>query len=163
MADAPTALKLNALDEEDLAVLSAHVQDSCVQREEMTYLPAQKRFALAAMRYDWSAAAEGRHERVGAVLRFDRVLRVASIGLGPATSAQALNLLAIAFEPTAAPSGFVTLAFFGGVAVRLEVECLEAELRDIGPRRDAEVCLGHDAPPTRVERRSASFGDVDAD
>jgi hypothetical protein len=147
MSDVDTALKLIALDAEDLAVISAHVQDSCVQREEMTWLPSQKRFALGAMRYDWSAATRGRHERVGAVLRFDRVLKVAQIGLGEPDAPSVLNLLAVGFEETDAPSGFVTLAFFGGAAVRLEVECLEGELRDIGPRSEAEACLGHDFPP----------------
>ena len=152
MPEADTALKLIALDEEDLAVISAHVQDSCVQGEEITYLPAQKRFAVAAMRYDWSAAAQGRHERVGSVLRFDRVLKVSHIGLDVENRAAALNLLAISFEETDAPSGLVTLAFFGGAAIRLEVECLEGELRDIGPRREAEVCLGHDEPPKGAVR-----------
>lgn len=152
MPETATALKLIALDEEDLAVISAHVQDSCVQSEEITYLPAQKRFVLAAMRYDWSAAAGGRHERVGAALRFDRVLKVSQIGLNPEDRATTLNLLAISFEESDAPSGFVTLAFFGGAFIRLEVECLEGELRDIGPRREAEVCLGHDEPPKNAAR-----------
>ena len=152
MPEAETALKLIALDEEDLAVISAHVQDSRVQSEEITWLPAQKRFVLAAMRYDWSAAADGRHERVGSVLRFDRVLKVAQIGLNPGDKAATLNLLAVSFEETDAPSGLVTLAFFGGSAIRLEVECLEGELRDIGPRREAEVCLGHDEPPKSAAR-----------
>jgi Protein of unknown function (DUF2948) len=151
MPETETALKLIALDEEDLAIISAHVQDSCVQSEELAWLPAQKRFVLAAMRYDWSAAASGRHERVGSVLRFDRVLKVAQIGLNPRDKAT-LNLLAVSFEETDAPSGFVTLAFFGGSAIRLEVECLEGELRDIGPRREAEVCLGHDEPPKGAAR-----------
>lgn len=148
MLDTEIALKLIAMDEEDLAVISAHVQDSCVRREEMTWLPTQKRFVAHAMRYDWCASARGRHERVGAVLRFDRVLKVEQIGLGDRTSPETLELLAVAFEETDTPSGLVTLAFFGGAAVRLEVECLEAELRDIGPRQEAEVCHCHDAPPT---------------
>ncbi len=148
MLEADSALKLIAMDEEDLAVISAHVQDSCVQREDMTWLPGQKRFVLGTMRYDWSASARGRHERVGSVLRFDRVLNVVQIGLSDRNSPTTLNLLAVGFEETDAPSGFVTLAFFGGAAVRLEVECLEGELRDIGPREEAEACLGHDAPPT---------------
>ena len=149
MPDTDTALKLIAMDAEDLAVISAHVQDSCVQLDEMTWIPAQKRFVLAAMRYDWSASARGRHERVGAALRFDRVMKVEQIGLGDRQSPSSLNLLAVGFEETDAPSGFVTLAFFGGAAVRLEVECLEGELRDIGPRVEAEACLDHEAPPTR--------------
>jgi hypothetical protein len=152
MSETETALKLIALDEEDLAVISAHVQDSCVQGDEIADLPAQKRFVLAAMRYEWSAAAKGRHERIGAALRFDRVLKVSHIGLSPEKRGTTLNLLAVGFEETDAPSGIVTLAFFGGAAVRLEVECLEGELRDIGPRREAEVCLGHDEPPKSAAR-----------
>src|SRR5260370_5330251 len=148
MLEAESALKLIAMDEEDLAGISAHVQDSCVQREDMTWLPGQKRFVLGTMRYDWSASARGRHERVGSVLRFDRVLNVVQIGLSDRNSPTTLNLLAVGFEETDAPSGFVTLAFFGGAAVRLEVEGLDGELRDIGPREEAEACLGHDAPPT---------------
>src|SRR5258708_35548429 len=103
MPETDTALKLIALDEEDLAIISAHVQDSCVQGEEITYLPAQKRFVLAAMRYDWSAAAQGRHERVGAALRFDRVLKVSHIGLSLETRATALNLLPVGLEEIEAP------------------------------------------------------------
>ena len=55
MSDVATDLKLIALDGEDLAVVSAHVQDAFVRREEMKYLAAQKRFALGASRYDWTA------------------------------------------------------------------------------------------------------------
>ena len=44
-----------------------------------------------------------------------------------------LNLLAVEFDETDAPSGAVTLIFSGGAALRLEVECLECELADLGP------------------------------
>ncbi len=36
-------LRLIALDAEDLAVLSAHLQDAVVKTGDMTWLPAQKR------------------------------------------------------------------------------------------------------------------------
>ena len=35
------------------------------------------------------------------------------------------------------------LTFSGGVALRLEVECLEAELADLGPAWGAEICPDH--------------------
>jgi hypothetical protein len=143
MQDAPTDLKLIALDGEDLAVISAHVQDAFVRRGEMTYLSGQKRFALGASRYDWAGHAAGRKERVGAALRFDRVLKVSQIGFSDVKPETLLNLLAVSFDETDPPAGAVTLTFSGGAAVRLEVECLEGELRDIGPRRAVEVCPGH--------------------
>ena len=43
-----------------------------------------------------------------------------------------LNLLAVEFE-TDTPAGVVKLLFSGGGVLRLEVECLEAELADLGP------------------------------
>ena len=44
-----------------------------------------------------------------------------------------LNLLAVEFSETDPPGGVVTLIFSGGGMLRLEVECLEAELADLGP------------------------------
>jgi len=143
MPQTATALKLHALDAKSLAVISAHAQDSCVPRKEMLWLPAQKRFVFTAMRYDWAAAKLGRHERIGAVLRFDRVLKVAQLGLAERDPDAMLHLLAITFEKTDPPSGLVMLAFSDGAAVRLDVECLEGELRDIGPRLPAQACPGH--------------------
>ena len=151
MQDAPTDLKLIALDAEDLAVVSAHVQDAFVRRDEMVYLAAHKRFVLGAKRYDWAAYAGGRRERVGTALRFERVLRVAQIGLADLKPDARLNLLAVSFVENDPPSGTITLTFSGGAAVRLEVECLEGELRDIGPREEASACPGHavaDEAPT---------------
>jgi len=136
-------LKLVALDREGLGVISAHVQDSCLRRTDMKWLPERKRFLLSAMRFDWAGAKEGRAERIGSVLRFERVLKVSHLGLAGRDENSVLNLLAVTFEKTDPPSGMVLLAFADGAIVRLEVECLEAELRDVGPRRPAQECPGH--------------------
>ena len=143
MTHALDKLKLMALDREGLGVISAHAQDTCLRRSDMRYLPGQKRFLVSGMRYDWAGAEEGRAERVGSVLRFDRVLRVSHLGLDEGDESRVLNLLAVTFEKTDPPSGMVLLAFADGAVVRLEVECLEAELVDIGPRRPAAECPGH--------------------
>jgi hypothetical protein len=137
-------LKLYALDREGLAVISAHTQDTCVKRADMTYQPKQKRFALAGMRYDWAGAEVGIEERVGSVLRFDRVLRVSHVGFKEHEQPdEILSMLGITFEKTEPPSGIVFLAFADGAIVRLEVECLEVELNDVGPRAEACACAGH--------------------
>ena len=62
-----------------------------------------------------------------------------------------LNLLDIEFTETDAPAGVVTIIFSGGATLRLEVECLEAELADLGPSwtttaRPVHV-LAEDSPP----------------
>ncbi len=142
MQSGPVNLKLHALDREGLEVISAHVQDACVRREDMTYLAKQNRFVIGALRYDWIGAKHGLDERVGAMLRFDRVLRVAQLGIDNGEQT-VRNLLGITFEMTDPPSGMVFLSFGDGAIVRLEVECLEAELADVGPRRAACDCEGH--------------------
>ena len=136
-------LKLLALEREGLEVISAHAQNTCVKRTDMAWLPRQRRFLLAGMRYDWVGAKTGPAERVSTVLRFDRVLRVSHLGLGDGGEDQTLNLLAVTFEKTDPPAGMIILAFADGALVRLEVECVEAELRDMGFRQPATACAGH--------------------
>jgi hypothetical protein len=51
----------------------------------------------------------------------------------PSQADRVLSLLAIRFEPGDQPSGTITLTFSGGASIRLKVECIEAELTDLGP------------------------------
>ena len=142
--DGPSqTLKLIALEREGLGVISAHVQNTCVKRSDMTWQPRQGRFLVAGMRYDWVGAKSGPAERVASVLRFDRVLKVSHLGLEGWDGDSTLNLLAVTFEKTDPPAGMIILAFADGAFLRLEVECVEVELRDMGLRQPAAACPGH--------------------
>jgi hypothetical protein len=137
-APATTPLKLIALDEEDLAIVSSHLQDAVVRVEDLAYLPGQKRFAAVLNRFDWEKAVKGgggekTYERRRAALRFDRVLAAKLKNIKPTARDRILSLLAVSFEPGEAPSGKVTLFFSGDASILLEVECIEAELKDLGP------------------------------
>jgi hypothetical protein len=127
-------LRLFALDDEDLAILSANMQDAKILVSDMAYMPAQKRFALAGKRFDWAKAAAGGCERCATGLHFERVLGVTRTGFAQSETDREMNLLAIGFEAVDAPGGHVTLVFSGGAAVRLQVECIEAQMHDLGPR-----------------------------
>lgn len=132
-----TELKLIALDPEDLAVVSAHLQDAVVMVGDMAFLPRDRRFAALLNRFDWSATLAGGHRgrtnmRRRAALRLERVKSAKHMGIDLAAKAVALSLLAIRFEETVPPAGEVVLVFAGGGAIRLEVDCIEAELRDLG-------------------------------
>jgi hypothetical protein len=80
---------------------------------------------------------------VSSVLRFDRVLRVSHLGLSKRPRNETLNLLAVTFEKTDPPAGMMILAFADGALIRLQVECVEVELRDMGLRKPATACAGH--------------------
>ncbi len=132
------SLKLLALDREDLEVLSAHLQDAVLKVADMAYVPSQQRFAAVANRFDWmhasdeKAAKKKSYERQRSALRFDRVISAQVQDIRLSDKDRVLELLAIQFEEAEPPEGFVTLVFAGGAAVRLHVECIEAELKDFG-------------------------------
>ena len=149
VADGAEALRLIALDSEDLAVMSCNLQDAVVRVADLAFVPAQRRFALLASRFDWVAAEAGRQERCRAGLHFDSVVKVASTGFDRANRQGVLNLLSVSYEESVAPAGVVELTFSGGAAIRLEVECVDAQMRDLGPRWRARHKPGHaidDAP-----------------
>jgi len=139
-------LKFVVLDEEDLEVVSAHVQDAVVKASEVMWRPQEKRMVLPLHRFDWEGAQSDTPEfrRRAAALRFERVLSCKSRQIdGKDAKDTVLNLLAVEFAETDAPAGVVTLTFSGGAALRLDVECLEAELADLGPTWTAVACPAH--------------------
>jgi len=153
-------LKFVALDGEDLAVVSAHLQDAVLKVSDVMYRPQEKRLVIALNRFDWEGAQADRPEyrRRRAALRFERVLTCKCRSVQQRGKDAVLNLLAVEFAPTDGPSGVVTLTFSGDAALRLEVECLEAELADLGPTWSASSCPMHldielSAPPASTLSR----------
>ncbi len=132
-------LKLLALDTEDLQIMSAHLQDAVLRVADIAYVPAEKRFAMIANRFDWEGVSDDKgsskegFQRRRSAFRFDRVLGVQIQGVEQNAKDAVLELLAVQFEETDKPEGHVTLTFAGDGAIRLHVECIEAELRDLGP------------------------------
>lgn len=130
-----TGLKLIALDDQDLSIVSAHVQDAVLKVSDLEFLPAAKRFLLTMNRFVWEAKSglfRQHNERRQAVLHFDRVLGAKTSGIDRDKPAEILSLLAISFIEISKPAGIVELIFSGGGAIMLDVECIEARLADIG-------------------------------
>lgn len=126
-------LKLIALDADDLSVISAHCQDAVLKAGDIEYFPGEGRVVLAMNRFVWETALGKRklYERRRSVLHFARVTKVSTLGIDRRRKDTVLSLLAITFSPGAAPSGTVELVFAGGLAMRLDVECIEAQLADL--------------------------------
>jgi hypothetical protein len=122
-------LKLVALDKDDVEVMSAHLQDALVKVGDIFWRPGERRFVMAVNRFDWMNAVDAdalkikspEYRRCRTALRFERV----------------------EFTEHDAPAGTVTMTFSGGGAIRLEVECLEAELVDLGEVFAAMACPHH--------------------
>lgn len=139
-------LKLAALDAEDLAVVSAHLQDAVLRAGDLAWLADQRRFVLVARRFDHAIGRGESPRRRLAGVHFERVLAVKSKGIVPGGDADAvLSLLAVTFEPGEPPSGTATLVFAGGAAIRLDLECIEVRLKDLGPVWEVEGRPDHEA------------------
>ena len=139
-------LKLVALDKEDLEIVSAHLQDAVVKVGEIVWQPEDHRLVVGLNRFDWEAASAETPawQRRRSALRFDRVLSFKSRNITPADKDKVLNLLALDFAETDAPGGTVTLSFSGDIALRIDVECVETEVVDLGPVWTTACCPDHE-------------------
>ncbi len=149
-------LKLVALDKDDIEVVSAHLQDAMVKVADIFWQPREHRFMMAVNRFDWMSAVDAKtdakadfkadkadYRRCRTALRFERVNACKCRNLAQSNKAALLNLLAVEFSENDAPAGVVSLIFSGGAVIRLEVECLEAELADLGEASVAALCPDH--------------------
>jgi Protein of unknown function (DUF2948) len=128
-------LKLIALDADDLAVISTHVQDARVKISDIIWRQGEKRLVMGMNRLDWeqTLAGQATPRRLVAALRFDRVLSCKSRNIDLSDPARMLDLVGIEFHPDEAPGGCALLMFTDGAMLRLDLECLECELTDLGP------------------------------
>jgi hypothetical protein len=129
-------LRLVAMDDEDLQVLSALCQDAVFPASEMQWQRGRQRFGVLLNRFRWEdipASKRGGRtpERVQAVLSIESVTRVASQGVTPGDADTILSVLSISFESDDTGGGAVLLTLAGDGAIRLQVEELEVALRDV--------------------------------
>lgn len=145
-------LKLVALDRDDIEVVSAHVQDALVRVADIFWQPREHRFVMGLSRFDWIGAVDAKpvrsagkadYRRCRTALRFERVLSCKCRNLDQTDKGAQLNLLAVEFETRNPPAGVVIMTFSGGGVIRLDVECLEAELADLGEVFVADCCPNH--------------------
>lgn len=129
-------LKLLAFDADDLAVISAHVQDARVETGDIVWRQSEKRLVIGLHRQDWEQTLSGEPVpgRLIAALRFDRVLACKSRNIDIDTPETALELIGIEFHASdEPPAGSAVLMFSKGGMLRLDVECIECALTDLGP------------------------------
>lgn len=121
------------------------MQDAVLKAGDLSYLQKARKFALVANRFVWEHGPRAEHfERHRAGLHFDRVNKALAQNIRRDDNEAVLSLLSIGFEAGEAPSGAIVLDFSGGGSIRLEVECIEARLSDLGPAWATEHIPQHE-------------------
>lgn len=121
-------LRLLAQDAEDLAIISAALQDAVAKVCDIAFEPKAGRLTIAFNRYCWEC---GGGQRVRTGLQLGGVLKVEARNIRRDAPEAVLDILALTFEPGDAPGGLVTLSCAGGGDLRATVECVEAVLADL--------------------------------
>ena len=126
-------LHLKALDQDDLSVLSALVQDAVFPAPEMTWSASKRRFALLLNRFRWEAErpVANEPERVRALLVIEDAMKVSSQGIDRTDHDLILSLLSIQFAPGEDGTGRLELTLAGDGAISIEVEALDVTLKDV--------------------------------
>ena len=143
MTPAPAPLRLIAHDADDLSVISTLLQDALVRHGDMTFDRRRRRFVLAVSRFRWEAGKA--RERVRTGLHFNHVMGVQHQGLALDKPDTVAELLAVRTGPAADGGVALTLDFAGGGTIRLDAECVDAELRDLGDSWPARRVPDHSA------------------
>lgn len=128
-----TPLKLLAQSADDLKVLSSALQDAALKVGDIAYLPKERRLAAVLNRYRWEDGKRTKKagERVRTGLHFDGVLKAQVQNVPLKNPDHVMELLAIDVDEQDDASACLTLVFSGFAAIRLKVECIEAQLSDL--------------------------------
>ncbi len=140
------SLRLLARDEEDLKIVSAHLQDASLRVADIGYEAKAHRFAVLLDRFCWECGEDCSRMRAG--LHFESVLKVQTQGIDRTKPEQVLSLLALDFVPGEEGAGIVDLLFMGGARIRLNVECIDAAMRDISGPWPCDAPQSHDLERT---------------
>ena len=128
------SLKLNATSEEDLKVISAHLQDSITQVKNIAHLKKNRIFLVQLNRFMWEDVEKGvfrRNKRVISVLKFENVINVYSKNLNQKNKDRFLDFLAIESKFLSDKNYEIKLNFAGDVLVKISSEVIECFLEDI--------------------------------
>ena len=139
-------LKLIAKTDEDLRVISAHLQDSIVKTSDIANLQKNKIFLMQLNRFMWEDVEKGvfrKNKRIRTVLKFENVLKATSKNVNQKND-RFLDFLAIEMFKMPDKNFEMNLIFSGDAAIKLVVEAIEVTLDDQGSSWESKNKPRHD-------------------
>ena len=140
-------LKLIAKTDEDLRVISAHLQDSIVKTSDIAHLKKNRIFLMQLNRFMWEDVEKGvfrKNKRIRTVLKFDNVLHVRSKNINQMKGDRFLDFLAIESKEMPDKNYEMNLIFSGDVIIKIIAEAIEVKLDDQGTPWESKNKPKHD-------------------
>ena len=128
-------LKLIAKTQEDLRVISAHLQDSISKTSDIAHLRKNRIFLMQLNRFMWEDVEKGvfrKNKRIRTVIKFENVLKVTSKNINHKKNDRFLDFLAIETFKMPDKNYEMNLIFSGDMIIKLIVEAIEVTLDDQG-------------------------------
>ena len=134
-------LKLIAKTEEDIKVVSAHLQDSILSVTDIANLKKNKIFLMQLNRFMWEDVEKGvfrKNKRIRTVLKFDNVLKAFSKNINQKKKDNFLDFLAIETIKMPDNNYEMKITFAGDSIIRIIAEVIEVTLDDQGEAWDTK-------------------------
>ena len=134
-------LKLIARTEEDLRVVSAHLQDSIASIVDIANLKKNKIFLMQLNRFMWEDVEKGvfrKNKRIRTILKFENVMNVLSRNINQVKKDEFLDFLAIETNITPDKNYEMKIIFAGDAIIRVISEVIEVTLDDQGAAWDTK-------------------------
>ena len=134
-------LKLIARTDEDLRIISAHLQDSIASTENIANLKKNKIFLMQLNRFMWEDVEKGvfrKNKRIRTILKFDNVIRVNSKNISQISKDKFLDFLAIESNKMPDKNYEMKLIFSGDSIIKITAEVIEITLDDQGEPWDTK-------------------------
>ena len=131
----PKNLKLIAKTDEDLRVISAHLQDSIADIKQVANLKKNKIFLMQLNRFMWEDVEKGvfrKNKRIRTILKFDNIIEVNAKNISQKNQDKFLDFLAIESQQMPDKNYEMKLIFSGDSIIRVLAEVIEVTLDDQG-------------------------------
>ena len=139
-------LKLIARTNEDLKVVSAHLQDSIANISDVANLLKNRMFLMQLNRFMWEDVEKGvfrKNKRIRTILKFENVLKVHSKNINHSKKDKFLDFLTIETNLMPDNNYEMKIVFAGDSIIEVISEVIEVTLDDQGEAWDTKNMPKH--------------------
>ena len=139
-------LKLIARTEDDLRVVSAHLQDAIVNTAEIASLEKNKIFLMQLNRFMWEDVEKGvfrKNKRIRTILKFENVIKAVSKNINQSKKDNFLDFLTIETNQMPDNNYEMIIVFSGDSIIKVISEVIEVTLDDQGEAWDTKNLPKH--------------------